>query len=106
VERLRTAAVRARGEQLYRENCVLCHGEKADGRGVRSMGLDRTPANFTDPEWSRPENAARAFEAITRGVPGTPMPSWRTALSQDDRWALVAFITSVSERTAAGSGQR
>lgn len=106
VERLRTAAVRARGEQLYRENCVLCHGEKADGRGARSMGLDRTPANFTDPEWSRPENAARAFEAITRGVPGTPMPSWRTALSQDDRWALVAFITSVSERTAAGSGQR
>ena len=27
---LGAAAVRARGEQLYRENCVLCHGENAE----------------------------------------------------------------------------
>jgi len=100
VERLRTPAVRARGEQLYRENCVLCHGENADGRGARSMGLDRKPANFTDPMWSRPENAARAFQAITDGVPGSAMPAWGAALSTDDRWALVAFLMSVSERTA------
>ena len=99
-QRLGTAAVRARGEQLYRENCVLCHGEKADGRGVRSMGLDRTPANFTDPVWSRPESASRAFQAVTSGVPGSPMPAWGTALSADDRWALVAFLMSVSERAA------
>ncbi len=105
-ERLRTAAVRARGAELYRENCVLCHGENADGRGARSMGLDRTPANFTDPLWSQPESAARAFQAITKGVPGTPMPAWGTALSTDDRWALVAFITSVSERTPANPTKR
>ena len=101
VERLRAASVRARGEQLYRENCVLCHGENADGRGARSMGLDRKPANFTDPVWSRPESATRAFEAISKGVPGSAMPSWGTALSLDDRWALVAFLTAVSERGAA-----
>ncbi|HUM11251.1 MAG TPA: cytochrome c [Myxococcaceae bacterium] len=95
--------VRARGERLYRENCVLCHGENADGRGARSMGLDRKPANFTDPVWSRPESAARAFEAIARGVPGSAMPPWANALSADDRWALVAFLTSVSERAAAGT---
>ncbi|HEY1333794.1 MAG TPA: cytochrome c [Myxococcaceae bacterium] len=90
--------MRARGEQLYRENCALCHGEKADGRGSRSMGLDRPPANFTEAVWSRPESAARAFQAISRGVPGSAMPSWEAALSPDDRWALVAFLTSVSER--------
>lgn len=106
VERLRAAAVRARGEQLYRENCVLCHGENADGRGVRSMGLDRKPANFTDPVWSRPESAARAFEAISKGVPGSAMPSWQNALGPDDRWALVAFLTSVSERAAATAPNR
>lgn len=78
---------------------MLCHGENADGRGVRSMGLDRRPANFTDPIWSQPESASRAFEAISKGVPGSPMPAWGTALSAADRWALVAFITSVSERT-------
>ncbi len=101
-ERLRSAAVRARGEQLYRDDCALCHGENADGRGARSMGLDRKPANFTDPVWSRPESASRAFQAITNGVPGSAMPAWANVLSADDRWALVAFLTSVSERAPAG----
>lgn len=103
VERLRTPAVRARGEQLYRDNCVLCHGENADGRGVRSMGLERKPASFVDPLWGRPEGARRAFEAISNGVPGTAMPAWGAALSPEDRWALVAFLTSVSERGAAAA---
>ena len=98
VERLRAAAVRARGEQVYRESCALCHGENADGRGPRSMGLDRRPASFTDPVWSRPEGATRAYHAITNGIPGTAMPAWGAILGADDRWALVAFITSVSER--------
>lgn len=81
---------------------MLCHGESADGRGTRSMGLERKPANFTEPMWSQPESATRAFEAITRGVPGTAMPSWGAALTPEDRWALVAFLTAVSERAAAG----
>jgi high-affinity iron transporter len=103
MEQLRAAAVRARGEQLYRENCALCHGENADGRGARSMGLDRKPANFTEPVWKRPESASRAYLAISHGVPGTAMPAWESALSPEDRWALVAFLTSVSERGAAGA---
>ena len=102
IERLRAAAVRARGEQVYRQSCALCHGENGDGRGPRSMGLDRRPANFTDPIWSRPDGASRAYHAITDGVPGTAMPAWRAVFSEDDRWALVAFITGVSERGAAG----
>jgi mono/diheme cytochrome c family protein len=105
-EQLRSAAVQARGAQLYRDNCVLCHGENADGRGARSMGLDRTPANFTAPLWSQPESAVRAFQAISNGVPGSPMPAWGTALGADDRWALVAFITSVSERGPANASKR
>jgi mono/diheme cytochrome c family protein len=67
------------------------------------MGLDRRPANFTDPVWSRPEGATRAYHAITDGVPGTAMPAWGAILGADDRWALVAFITSVSERGTEGS---
>lgn len=64
------------------------------------MGLDRRPANFTEALWSSPESAARAFQAISNGIPGSAMPSWESALSPDDRWALVAFLTSVSEGSA------
>jgi mono/diheme cytochrome c family protein len=65
------------------------------------MGFDRKPANFTDPIWSRSGGAARAYRAIIDGVPGTAMPAWGAMLSTDDRWALVAFITGLSERGAA-----
>jgi hypothetical protein len=69
------------------------------------MGLDRKPANFTEPIWARPEGASRAFQAISQGVPGSAMPSWESAVSPDDRWALVAFLTSVSERAAGGTNR-
>ena len=67
------------------------------------MGLERRPASFADPVWSRPEGASRAYLAITRGVPGSPMPAWGAALTEEERWALVAFLSSVSER---GNGAR
>jgi len=67
------------------------------------MGLDRKPANFTETVWSSPEGATRAFQAISQGIPGSAMPAWESALSPDDRWALVAFLISVSERSASGA---
>jgi mono/diheme cytochrome c family protein len=69
------------------------------------MGLSARPANFTEPVWARPESASRAFQAISRGVPGSAMPAWESALSPDDRWALVAFLVSVSERGAGGAAR-
>ena len=66
------------------------------------MGLDRKPANFTEGTWKTSDGVERAYRAITEGVPGSAMPAW-TALSEDDRWALVAFLMSVSERRPTGA---
>jgi high-affinity iron transporter len=94
-DRLRSPEARRRGRELYLQNCVLCHGMAADGRGVRSMGLDRKPADFTDPTWGAKDAPARAYGAIRNGVAGTAMPSW-SALSDDESWDLVAYLVSVS----------
>jgi high-affinity iron transporter len=96
-DRIRSAEARQRGRELYLRYCVLCHGEQADGRGVRSMGLDRKPADFTNREWSGTDAPARAYHAIREGVSGTPMPSWN-ALSEAESWDLVAYLVSVSTR--------
>ena len=93
---VRSADARQRGRQLYLRYCVLCHGEHADGRGVRSLGLDRQPADFTSPQWSGDDAPARAYRAIREGVPGTPMPSW-SALSEAESWDLVAYLVSVNK---------
>jgi mono/diheme cytochrome c family protein len=59
------------------------------------MGLDRRPADFSNPEWQGPDAPARAFRAIREGMPGTPMPSW-AALSTEETWDLVAYLISIS----------
>jgi mono/diheme cytochrome c family protein len=94
---IRSAEARQRGRQLYVRYCVLCHGEHADGRGVRSLGLDRRPADFTTPQWSGTDAPARAYRAIREGVSGTPMASW-SALSEAESWDLVAYLVSVSKQ--------
>jgi mono/diheme cytochrome c family protein len=96
-DRIRSAEARQRGRDLYVRYCVLCHGEHADGRGVRSMGLDHQPADFTNRQWSGTDAPARAYRAIRDGVSGTPMPSW-SALSEAERWDLVAYLVSVSNQ--------
>lgn len=90
------AAARVRGRALYRQYCALCHGVGADGRGVRHEGLGSAPADFTRASFSAQTPPARAFAHIRDGVPGTAMPAWR-ALSDDEMWALVAYVRSVGK---------
>jgi len=99
-EQLRSPEAQRRGRDLYLQNCALCHGEAADGRGVRSTGLDRRPADFTDPSWTSADAPVRAYRAIRDGVAGTAMPSW-SSLSEDESWDLVAYLLSVSGRVPA-----
>ena len=88
---------RARGAALFRESCVLCHGERGDGRGVRREGLTSQPRNFTDPQWRASTSPRRVFFAIREGLHGTAMPSWK-ALSEQESWALTAYVLSLGER--------
>lgn len=68
--RLASAEARERGRQLFLSHCALCHGSRADGRGVRSEGLARSPADFTDPHWRRRTTPRRAFFASARACVG------------------------------------
>jgi high-affinity iron transporter len=95
-ERLRAPELIARGAVLYETNCILCHGERGNGRGRRSAGFAEKPTRLADPEWRRRTTPRRAFFVVREGVPGTPMPSWR-ALGEDDTWAVVAYVLTLAE---------
>ena len=90
---LESAAARESGRKLYLTSCVLCHGENADGRGVRREGLSTAPRDFTDPSWRKRTTPRHVFFTIREGERGTPMPGWKS-FSDRETWDLVAFLLS------------
>lgn len=96
-ELLASADARQRGRELYLEHCVLCHGKEADGRGARHASLKPPPKDYANPAWRQNTSPRRVFFSISEGVRGTAMPGW-DVLSDEQRWALTAYVLSVAEK--------
>ncbi len=94
-ELLARQEARLRGRALFLEHCAICHGEAADGRGVR-RNLSSRPVDFTDPNWRRHASPRRVFYVIREGMSGTAMAAWKV-LDEGETWALVAYVLSVAE---------
>ena len=85
-----------RGELLWAQNCVSCHGLQGMGDGPASALLPKRPKDLTmiAPAPVFPDGVI-AFR-ISHGK--NTMPAWQDALSQDQIWDLVSFIRSQSRR--------
>jgi mono/diheme cytochrome c family protein len=93
--RAHEGAAVAAGELIFRDNCSSCHGDRADGHGVAAVGLVPPPANFRAGDVLPRHSDAYLFYRLTEGKPGTAMPSFRGALSEDERWAVVSYLRSL-----------
>jgi mono/diheme cytochrome c family protein len=76
----------ATGKALYEENCTNCHG--ADGAKVAK-------ANFADQQFMASRSASDLSQATAQGN-GQDMPGFSGKLSEDDLWALAAFVRTIS----------
>lgn len=98
----------AQGQQLYTTNCAACHGETGAGDGVFADELDlpktgehadmktgemtARPTDFTDPEHMLDASPAHLQGKILRGGMGTGMPYWGPIFTEEQTWALVAYL--------------
>ena len=93
------------GETVYKHMCTFCHGADGNGGGKATAYLYPWPRDFrkgifkhrTTPPGSLPLDKD-IFRTIQRGVPGTAMPGWKNALSEEETWSVVEYIKSFSER--------
>jgi copper transport protein len=94
------AASVARGQAIYAQRCVPCHGESGKGDGPVGLTLNPRPADLTIHAVPGVHTDAQLFEWITNGFPGSIMPHFGKVLSDNDRWDLVNFIRTFAPRTS------
>jgi len=83
------------GGRLYANQCAGCHGITGRADGPLASQLKPPPIAFADHTRARERSAFSLQQIITRGVPGTSMPSF-AKLTDDDRWALAYFVSTMS----------
>ncbi|MBX7099850.1 MAG: FTR1 family protein [Myxococcaceae bacterium] len=88
----------AHGEVLFRTNCAVCHGEKGDGVSELAKTMEPRPASFVDPARLATLTPYRAYNTVTFGVSGTPMPAF-PSLSDAERWDLAFFVLTLAQPT-------
>ncbi|HZS60610.1 MAG TPA: FTR1 family protein [Gemmatimonadaceae bacterium] len=84
------------GASIFAKNCSSCHGDRGQGTG---HGPDAPPAIGTS-ALMHGVSPALSYRVVSVGVRGTAMPAWGAALSADQRWNAIAYVTSL-RRSAA-----
>lgn len=88
------------GASLFKNNCAMCHGEKALGDGVAGASLNPKPRNLVEGQWKQGGDSISLFSTLSKGIAGSSMPAFGH-FKPEDRWALVQFIRSITKNKGA-----
>ncbi len=91
------------GKQLYQENqCWKCHGQagRADGPSAPTLtddfGFPIRAADLTKAwRYKGGSELVDIYARFSTGLNGSPMPSFYDVLTDDQRWALSAYVKSL-----------
>lgn len=77
------------GKHLFRGRCAVCHG--LDARGYRGTDLTTSERTLTSTD-------AQLHRLISRGIPGTEMPS--STMHDDELWMVIAYIRTLADASS------
>lgn len=87
------------GAQLYAANCAACHGAEAMGDGPAANSLNPKPQPLAMEMKALQDDYL--FWRIAEGGAFPPfssaMPAWKTILSEEQMWQVVAFLRSLAK---------
>jgi mono/diheme cytochrome c family protein len=99
----RSPGLLALGKRTFEQQCAACHGAAGDGESDAAYLLYPRPRDFTMGQyrimstWDNVPTDEDLFRTISRGMPGSAMPSW-AHLPEETRWGLVHYVKSFSKR--------
>jgi cytochrome c oxidase cbb3-type subunit 3 len=86
VKLVKDPSVLESGHAIFKQNCVPCHGEKAQG----NVG-----PNLTDDYWLHGGKINDLFKTIKYGVPAKGMPTWEKQLTPKQISDVANFVKSL-----------
>jgi DMSO reductase family type II enzyme heme b subunit len=86
------------GQAIYEQQCAACHGLKGDGNGPAAVWLYPKPRDFSAGLFKIKSTPAQSlptdedlFQSVTRGLPGSSMPSF-SYLPEQQRREVVQYV--------------
>lgn len=74
--------------ELYKQNCISCHGDNMAGGSAPSM---------LDDEWLTDGSDRALYNAIYDGIEDAGMPAYKGGLSEPQAWALVVYLREIRD---------
>ncbi|HSR20946.1 MAG TPA: cytochrome c [Anaerolineales bacterium] len=84
-----------KGAAIFAERCTPCHGATGLGDGPQSMQLPVAVPGIGLPEVAHRNSPAEWFRMVTQGNLDRFMPPFVSALSDQERWDVVAYALSL-----------
>jgi cbb3-type cytochrome c oxidase subunit II len=90
-----TDADLARGQAVYQQYCINCHGPMGDGQGPAAKFVDPPPLNFTTLRRHLVDGkyiGGIFYYQVMNGITGTGMPYFKRELESEKIWDVSNYI--------------
>jgi mono/diheme cytochrome c family protein len=86
-----------KGHELFKANCVACHGENGQGDGPSASMLDPKPRNFHSlAGWKNGSKVSQIYKTLEEGIAGSGMASYNY-MPPEDRFALIHYTRMLAD---------
>lgn len=93
-----------RGRAQYAaRGCMICHGEKGDGKGAAAGslmdagGFPERPRNFRRGVYEGGSAPEELYRTLTFGIEGTPMPPFGSFFKDGELYDLISYLLSLKQ---------
>ena len=83
----------ATGLNQYDRYCLPCHGAPGVAPDAAGLGMNPPPPNLVTK--ARERSAREIYWTVSNGVKATGMPAWEFRMTEQERWAVVAFVKTL-----------
>lgn len=84
----------AEGRSIFQARCQVCHGTRGNNDGPGKALMQCAPRLSDAAMWDKTDG--ELFWKISEGR--APMPAWKNVLTENQRWAVIHFVRTLSPK--------